>query len=560
MRDINKSLAFLASMLFSIITLYIYYDQYWYPPDDGAYAHVADRILSGDVLNRDVHDVHMGYINFINAAALKIFGNQMVSMRIPLVLTGIIQAALLFKLFSPKGYIRGSLAVLSITSLSYIQFANPTANWYGLFLTIVIISWLEWVSPSHRARIIGVGFLLITLFLFRQLSGVISALGVVSYLLFEARQNIAFKNSLVSKGIFLIMLAGLSGYLILKTPISAVIMFGIWPLAILLIGILKISVDDRTALIMVRDLLIGGIIAAAPITFYHIYHGSLASWYNDTVISALMLTDLNFIQSSSFFDYIFYCLYSMFKTPSIDIILNGILWISLILAASALGVGVLWQIYKKKQISPIVMIAVFYALVTVHFQIPIYLFYTVGITFCAILWILNTDSGTKTNGILSLIGIVSILALFYHADQPTGRQIIDILGGKKTSSQKVLLAGNVNLWVEEKDTLKYKEILQLVEQNVAENEGIFAFPSNSEIYYITGRSNQFGFFNSAFGINNQQQFDTVISSLKSSPPRLIFYTADDKYNTNRSKALIQIIKQNYSLLNTVDDIEVYLKD
>ena len=77
---------FFASLFLSAALLYAFYDHTWSLLDDGAYAHVAERILTGEILNLDVHDVHAGYINFINTASLSLFGNQMVSLRMPLVI------------------------------------------------------------------------------------------------------------------------------------------------------------------------------------------------------------------------------------------------------------------------------------------------------------------------------------------------------------------------------------------------------------------------------------------------------------------------------------------
>src|SRR5215210_3316416 len=71
-------------LIVSTILMIIFHNRFWAPPDEGNYAHVAERILSGQVLHRDVQDVHAGYVNFVNAGAFSIFGLKMVSMRYPL--------------------------------------------------------------------------------------------------------------------------------------------------------------------------------------------------------------------------------------------------------------------------------------------------------------------------------------------------------------------------------------------------------------------------------------------------------------------------------------------
>ena len=75
-------LASSATLFISASILIYFHDKFWWPPDDGAYAYVAARISAGDVLNRDIQDIHMGYVNFLNALAFKLFGLQLVSIRI----------------------------------------------------------------------------------------------------------------------------------------------------------------------------------------------------------------------------------------------------------------------------------------------------------------------------------------------------------------------------------------------------------------------------------------------------------------------------------------------
>src|SRR6267142_4918610 len=66
--------AFLTLILMSGILLGHYYNRFWCPQDEGVFAHVAQRLLDGEVLNKDIEELHPGYANFINALALGLFG------------------------------------------------------------------------------------------------------------------------------------------------------------------------------------------------------------------------------------------------------------------------------------------------------------------------------------------------------------------------------------------------------------------------------------------------------------------------------------------------------
>src|SRR5262249_50305226 len=151
---------------FIIVT---YFGTFWWPPDEGAYAYVAQRILRGDVLNRDIQDIHAGYVNFANAAALWLFGEDLLSLRYPLAAMAWLQAALAFVLFRNQGALTAAIAALALTALSTVQFLNPTAHWYALFLAVATIVVLSEMPRGARGRIELVGFLVMTAFLFRQL-------------------------------------------------------------------------------------------------------------------------------------------------------------------------------------------------------------------------------------------------------------------------------------------------------------------------------------------------------------------------------------------------------
>src|SRR6476646_4234461 len=139
-------------LLTSTILMIIFHNRFWAPADEGNYAHVAERLLSGQVLDRDIQDVHAGYINFVNAAAFSMFGIRMASMRYPLALLTVVQSGLVFLLLRPRGVIVALVGGLAFTSLTFVQFLNPTANWYALFLTLCTIAWLAWIPSGQAGR------------------------------------------------------------------------------------------------------------------------------------------------------------------------------------------------------------------------------------------------------------------------------------------------------------------------------------------------------------------------------------------------------------------------
>ena len=138
-------------MLVTAVLLYAYYDKTWYPPDEGNYATVAQRVLNGEVLNGQVQDIHPGYITFVNAEALRLFGLDLLSLRYPLVLASLVQAGAILLVFPPEARWRAAVAAVGATALGAIQFLNPTAHWPCLALTTVLVALLARTPAIHRA-------------------------------------------------------------------------------------------------------------------------------------------------------------------------------------------------------------------------------------------------------------------------------------------------------------------------------------------------------------------------------------------------------------------------
>jgi hypothetical protein len=44
-------------VLVAVIIYLNFYDSFWYPPDEGVYAHVAERVLNGERLNTHIHKI-----------------------------------------------------------------------------------------------------------------------------------------------------------------------------------------------------------------------------------------------------------------------------------------------------------------------------------------------------------------------------------------------------------------------------------------------------------------------------------------------------------------------
>src|SRR5436305_4664232 len=165
-------------LAFDLLVLVHLHDRFWWPPDDGAYAHPAERMLQGEVLHRDVHEAHPA-IHFLNEASLALFGNRLVSLRYPLVAASFAQAAVVFLLLLPAGELAAAAGALSTTAFGFVQYLNPQPSWYCAFLVAVAAALLR--APSSRGRNAALGLLAGLAAIVRQLTGAILVAALVTW-------------------------------------------------------------------------------------------------------------------------------------------------------------------------------------------------------------------------------------------------------------------------------------------------------------------------------------------------------------------------------------------
>lgn len=550
------------NLAFAAAVLGYFHDRFWWAPDEGTYAHVADRLLRGDVLNRDVHDVHPGYIHFVNALSLRIFGDDLLSMRYPLVAMGLLGAGLLYLLFLNKGVLMATAASASFTSLTFVQYLNPTANWYCLFLIIVVLCALSWMAPGQRWRLEIVGFVLTTLTLFRQLTGIFSIIGVLAYLLLEAPSGAKRKDSVAALMLAAVMGAGLIFYLLTRVGANALLVYGIWPIGILLWVGWKASVHNRVVQRILFRIALGGIVAASPLVLYHAMTDSTASWLKDTVIDAAR-TDLAYLRIMDYNLLITQGIRQAITFDNVPVVLNGFFWFTLPLLGPALGFLVLRNLIRTKPprwaTDPLPLVAVFYFSVSLFNQIPVYLFFSVGLILCALLWIAGSGPRWPKYAGVALAGLLSAVGLYYQAAQPLSRQLGGLLRGERVTLVRSVGLERCGLWIDEADLDLYTYIVELVRSEVAADETILAIPVNPELYFLTQRDNPLRFWNSIWGIHDNDELLQVINTLEKDLPKLVFYRAEDKSNTIYSKQLMAFVKERYSLLEETGGFEIYIQ-
>jgi hypothetical protein len=215
--------------------------------------------------------------------AFRGFGIDLVSLRYPLILVGLVQSCVVFLLLETRGRAIATIGSLAATALGIPQFVDPNPNWYCLCLCFVLAGWLRWQPEDQPSRLIGAGFLAGLLTLFRHLTGVWVTMALFSLALLEysPRDRASGRNTLLARALLLTMLAGLSWYLVYspETEPGGLVLMAAWPAAILLWLLVHVQAGNRSVLSIIGRVALGAGAAAAPLALYLAVHGALTLWF-----------------------------------------------------------------------------------------------------------------------------------------------------------------------------------------------------------------------------------------------------------------------------------------
>ncbi|MGH9256654.1 MAG: hypothetical protein ACRD3C_19010 [Vicinamibacterales bacterium] len=560
----NARLLLPAAMLVNALLLWNFHDQHWYAIDEGSYAHIAERVLAGEVLYRDIQDIHPGYVHFLNAAAFAAFGVDLVSLRYPLAVAAFAQALLVWFLLARRDVLLATVASVAAIALGLIQFLDPSANWYCLFLAVCLVCWLTWVPSDSRWRAIGAGFLVGLIALFKQLTGVWVAMAVLVILLREQSTGARGREVRLARGLVLLMLVALLGYLSFGggPEASGNLLIGSWPVVILCLVLRDAGATNRACLRVLSQLAVGCAVAALPMVVYHLAHGSFAAWIDDTVFAALEHVSRPFFESVSFAVLPAAGLVHVLQPGGAAAFANGLYWLILPLLPAVNGILiVVWM--RRRRVDGLILpvMAAFYSLVTLYLPGVIYFYYTVGLTVAAVLWFVSSGAGRRHIPYVAAAAVALIvIAVWFHAAQSPYRRPSDVGRGYRTltaDTPRCAPFARSSLRIEWNDCASYHLLSQAIEAETPPGSYIFAVPDDAELYFLTARSNPFRFFNTANGVRTSKDLAPVLEVLANRPPRLVTYRLDDKYNTEASRKIMEYVRSTYERFDTIAGVELY---
>ena len=243
----------------------------------------------GRFWHRDVQDLYAGYADFVNAAAFSLFGVRIVSMRYPLVVLTVIQAALMFLILRRQGLTTAPLvAALGLHVAQFRSVSQPNRQLVRLVLR----------RPDHCVAIVeSVGLALAvchdrdfagpSTFLFRQLSGVFLGSGVLVFLLLEKPGSTGRDRPVLAWAMLALIALRPHGIRLARHRPA-------WLGSVRCVATCSVasSVPGGQALPTgtyshtLRNLGLGAVISALPLLAYLLAHGALGAWIQDTVGAA----------------------------------------------------------------------------------------------------------------------------------------------------------------------------------------------------------------------------------------------------------------------------------
>jgi len=543
-----------ANLLAACAIVAYFHDRFWWPPDDGAYAYVADALRNGAVLNRDLHDVHGGYVHFLHALALDAFGRDIVSLRYPLAILTVVQAGVVFLLLRPLIGAAAIFGGLAMSALTFVQFLNPTANWYALFLAVAVVALLSTGAQRHFTGLLAIGFAIGAIFFFRQLTGILVGMGTVAWLLVSEGDASRAAKPVLARAIAAIMALGLTAYGWLALNGIAFALYGLWPLAFLVVTAARAPLSGQRLVQILAGMLAGAVLAAAPLLLYHLANGSLWWWWNDTIVSAIALTELDFFGDATYATVLLLAVRGLGDLGNPAGAVNGAFWLAVLLAPTVLGAAVVRRLVRNEPLPPLAVVALFYAIVSAHYAIPIYALYSAGFTLVGLIAVARAPAARAVA--VAVISFAVAIGLMFQAGEPVSRGLAGTVLGTRVPLDAGGIAG-ASVRMEEKDRALYTDLVGFIDTHAAADDAILGLPMTPELYFLSGRKPSVRFVIAPLGLLSAEDVNETWDQLQTDMPAVVVFRPDDKYTTPLVRALMDRIRPHYRLCKTTDGFELY---
>lgn len=510
----------------------------WWPKDDGVFAHMAERVLSGAVYGVDIQDFHGGYQTFLNAFLFKVFGADMVVLRYPFLLLCAAQSFLVAYMLRSKGFWFSFIGGLSMTTLSFLLFPNASPNWYALFFTILSIFILtEWGWRPYP--LIATGLVWGMCLMFRHPSAIFLLMGIVAYGVHQQQVAVppSFKSRLnVHHAVLVALAAGVLIYSSMVFELFAFLLFGLPALAF---TVLLFSRRYQGFLQLLIDALyfgVGAMTAVSPMVIYQIKYGNLFAWFKTSFFGGLNIADLEFFGN---FLFIHWFEKNLLPEASLSLVII-LIWYFVfrnLVAFAMLGYVLRYWYHKPSQLLPAaVPIAFFYSLVSFYFQIEFYFF--VGFPILVLALLMLYENKDKLVTLIFLMCLVNLQIVAVYWSSPS------VYRAKFPEKYVTSELSNVSLEVPIGEHDRYLSAVTITEKYSAPGDSMYVFPFNPEYYFLTKRNNPLTVLGSSFESVDREGYERLREQLFDVKPKLIIFATQNMYASEYDWRLYEDLKAN----------------
>src|ERR1035437_8515560 len=178
----------LLALVFVLSALYMAHElkRGWVPSDEGTLAESAERVLHGALPHRDYHEGYTGGLSYLNAAAFRLFGTNLASMRYVLFLFFLAWVPAVYYAASRfvSAPVAGAVTLLAV-AWGPPNYAAAMPSWYSLFFaTFGLAALLRYIEVQTGRWLLVAGFCGGISFLVK-LPGLYFVAGALLFLLFR---------------------------------------------------------------------------------------------------------------------------------------------------------------------------------------------------------------------------------------------------------------------------------------------------------------------------------------------------------------------------------------
>ncbi len=536
-------------LLLSALVLFHFHDQFWWGPDEGVYAYVAQRFLAGDTLHRDLIDIHPGYGNFLNIAAFTLFGEDLLSLRYPLAVLTLLEGGIALWILRTQGNLVAFVGALAVTAFSFIQFLNPSANWHALGAFFALLLCLTVLPRGASSRLILAGFFVGIAFFTRQLSGVLLGIGLVAVLLSEFQEGSTGRRlpAIILGGIPTL---GLTAYLISKEHLFGAVWIGVWP--VLLLAVLtwrtRLTWDDFARVTILP--FAGFIMSGVPIAVFMAASGALMPWLRDLLFSALAINNQNFIADRSYAD-ILAIIYVYLPVTNFTGIISGLGWLALMLTFPVAGILSVRRVLVGRPLPLTAILATVWAISALHYQIPVYLMMAVAPVLLGLICMVHTPFA------LASVAALSLWAIIIPAGRPIDRSLVATVMSEPSEAYVASDLPRVSLRISEDSRALYSQVINAIEQEATNDEQLFTLPMNPEINFMTARKAPVPYYGTQLGLENREDLEATVAALDRAAPLFVVHRRNDKYLTPLGADLLKVVRSRSASPRRIGPFDLY---